>query len=66
MKAEMQGDALKNGFHKADERRNLGKSEKNCFIRGMKAKIQGEETKNCFHKADERRNLGKSEEKLFS
>jgi hypothetical protein len=34
MKAEMQGDALKNGFHKADERRKLRKPKKNCFHKG--------------------------------
>jgi hypothetical protein len=31
MKAEMQGDALKNGFHKADERRNSGRSGEKLF-----------------------------------
>ncbi len=62
----MQGDALKNGFHKADERRKLRKPMKNCFHKGMKAEMQGDAQKNGFHIADERRNLGKSEEKLFS
>jgi hypothetical protein len=31
MKAEMQGDEQNNCFHKADERRNLGKSEEKLF-----------------------------------
>ncbi len=62
----MQGDALKNGFHKADERRKLRKPRKTVFIRWMKAEMQGDEQNNCFHKADERRNSGRSGEKLFS
>jgi hypothetical protein len=31
MKAKIQGVALKNGFHKADERRNLGRTDEKLF-----------------------------------